>query len=280
LFVTGEDLADNPDGSFPPSLRDLASPFQLAPGVDNRGYMGLGVAPYSYDPMAGNAANRGLGVSPFGYDLMGGNAYRSPSVDGLGSWWNDITAAINGGTGSGVATGAAVGSVVPVVGTGIGAAIGGLLSIFGGKDKTGLPQQPINDYAFAHALAMKWFNLYAQDYTSTDNYGYWTTQIMQDGPQRAWANFSSSPEMVQKNVTAAAAAYASQYGGPFVLQAGAEMGAPPGSPFLAPKQASILGALTPTSLLLGGGLLFAAVVLTKMGGRRSHAPNPRRRRRR
>jgi hypothetical protein len=58
------------------------------------------------------------------------------------------------------------------------------------------------------------------------------------------------------------------------------MGAPPGTPFAPPKQASILGAMSGTTLLVAAGLLVGAVVLTKFGVKRPlHRGNPRRRRR-
>ena len=192
---------------------------------------------------------------------------------------------------TGATVGASVGTVVPVLGTAIGGAVGAIVGVVaglfggGGKDKTGLPQVPSLNTAFNVALATKWYTLYFTRYApggSSENSGtqasgiaYWANEIAHDGPQRAWANFSTSPQPVQDQVPAKAAAYAPIYGSQYVL-------APPGAPATgaftptqvagAPvgtvdvSQANVLGGMSSSTLLLvGGGLLVGFLLMRRKG---------------
>ena len=73
--------------------------------------------------------------------------------------------------------------------------------------------------ADASTLANKWYTLYMypnghQPNPDSAGIAWWITQIMQDGPAKAWGNFSSSKEPMSYNVVGLAQQYASQYGGP------------------------------------------------------------------
>lgn len=222
--------------------------------------------------------------------------YTDPIAGGVLGEWVGLGAAVDvasaakgagGAVGAGASTGALIGSVVPVLGTTVGAIVGGIVGglskIFGGHETTGLPQKPVNDREYAHALAMKWFNLYLDDWTSTDDYGYWTNEIMKDGPERAWKNFIASQEPIQKQAAQKAAQYASQYGGPYVVNAGdtipgSSQGVttytPPGttSPYHPPTappgtQASVIPGVSNTMLLVAALGIGGALLLSKRRGR-------------
>lgn len=102
------------------------------------------------------------------------------------------------GAGEGAATGAAIGSVIPGVGTAIGGAVGGAVdfvnSIFGGDNR----KYGAHD---ASQLAMKWYRYYLQREPDPAGRLWWQRQIEQDGPAKAWANFSASPEFASKGAS-------------------------------------------------------------------------------
>lgn len=137
-----------------------------------------------------------------------------------------------------------------------------------------LPQLPTNA-SVAQQIAYKWYALYFGRPTNDPGIAYWTTQISQDGPQRAWVNFSGSSQPIAANVVGKAAQYQQLgYGDQYSpIPAGLALpSAIPGSTLpgtiAAPAQASILGgSLTPTTMLLGAVLLVAGVVLTKHGSK-------------
>jgi hypothetical protein len=212
-------------------------------------------------------------------------------------------------TTAGLSTGAAIGSVIPVLGTAVGGAVGAVVGLVsglfgGGKDKTGLPQIPSANGDFNNALATKWYTLYFPRYapggpqanaaTQAAGIAYWAKQIAQDGPQRAWANFSTSAQPVADNVPAIAAAYTPQYGSQYVLAppsappigsfvstqvAGAPTGGPaPLTASASPQQVAAAGALqasilpaglSGTTLLIVGGGLFVGLLMMKKSPRAS-----------
>ena len=190
--------------------------------------------------------------------------------------------------------------MVPGVGTAIGGAVGAVAGLVAGLFGGSSGSQTTSD--FASQLATKWYQLYLNRQPDAAGLAWWITQIMQDGPAKAWSNFSTSSEPQAHNAIGLAAQYAAQYGGPLVLgptSAGyttptstptpsyplttGQYPAPPAGyvyaytpvagqalpPLVAStlQQASILGSLTPTTLLLGGALLLGAVLLTKHGAK-------------
>lgn len=184
-------------------------------------------------------------------------------------------AATGGAIGAGAAalTGAAAGSVVPVIGTAIGAVVGLVVGLLASKkDSTGLPRVPSTNQAFNNALATKWYTLYftryapggADENTATQASGisYWANQIAQDGAQRAWVNFSNSPQPVEDGVAAKAVAYAAQYGDQYTVLASAPAPSAVGAAGVPVQQASFVGGLSNgTLLLVGGGLLVGLAMM-------------------
>jgi hypothetical protein len=142
----------------------------------------------------------------------------APAVRGVGELGVFMTRSPQGLDGLGQdATGQdATGLIVTATNT-IGGIVSAIASIFGGgKDSTGLPRVPTNNRSFADNLAFKWYDLYLQ--RARDDNGWWTTQIMQDGPQRAWVNFSTSAEPQSKGVNQKATSYQAQgYGSQYEL---------------------------------------------------------------
>jgi hypothetical protein len=143
----------------------------------------------------------------------------------------------------GASTGSKVGTVLGDTGTGAGiggvwGAIGGLVvgvaSIIGPNNSASKPGQAganlksvPTDAVTALALATKWYTLYFTIYapggimanaaTQASGISYWQGQIKADGPAKAWANFSSSPQPVQYGVSALASALTATYGSPYVV---------------------------------------------------------------
>ena len=189
--------------------------------------------------------------------------------------------------------------------TSVGGLITSIAGLFGGgKDSTGLPQVPSNNPSFNQSLATKWYQLYLGGDITRDPaakqglaqaIGYWAGQIAQDGPQRAWVNFSGSPRNTA-SVTSAAVAYTPQYGDQYSLApASAQpiggftpVAAPTNVPYTgavpytnvnatpyqvaaapvtyspAVQQAGLLGGMsTSTMLLLGGGLLVGLLLMNR-----------------
>ncbi len=240
---------------------------------------------------------------------LGEIAYRDPIIGRYGRARKGLGANTTALIGSGAATGAAVGSVVPVLGTAVGTVVGSLVGAIsglfgGGVDKTGLPKVPSSNADFNQALATKWYTLYlggdiTQDPAAKQGLaqaiGYWATQIAQDGPQRAWVNWSGSPRNTG-NIMAAVTAYTPQYGNQYVLApttaqpvggfvpvaapanvpyTGAvpytNVNATPGQVAAAPvvsstvAQAGLLGGVSGSTLLLLGGGLLVGLLLMKRG---------------
>jgi hypothetical protein len=99
------------------------------------------------------------------------------------------------GAGEGAATGAAVGSIVPGVGTAVGGIIGGAADFIGGIFGGDNRKFGAHD---ASQLAMKWYRYYLQREPDPQGRLWWQRQIEQDGPAKAWGNFSASPEFASK----------------------------------------------------------------------------------